>query len=154
VTTTIRVALELDCSSVPDTAQAQAILRNDGLCGYATHGAGAIPATTVSGNCGSLSINVFNEGGGWMEWKAEITSSLGPFIVASYGGSWDNFQGGFGPVGRSFGPGLSSDWLDIFAILTGPGHVVGQINWARDTLWWGSTCTNAAVVGASTTVTR
>lgn len=86
--------------------------------------------------------------------EGRVTSSLGPFVFASYGGSWDNFNGGFGPVGRSFGPGLTSDWLDIFPILTGPGHVVGQINWAQDTLFWGATCRNVAVVGASTTVTR
>ncbi len=128
------------------------MLRDNGLCGY-SKGGGITPDTTVIGNCGSLSLNVFNSGGGWMQWKAEITSSLGPFVFASYGGSWDNWQGGFGPVGRSYGPGLTSDWLDIFGILTGPGHVVGQITWAQDTLWWGGTCRNTAVVGASTNVT-
>jgi hypothetical protein len=149
---TISVALTLDCSSVPNTPEARKVLRDNGLCGF-SKGGGITPYTTVIGNCGSLSLNVFNSGGGWMQWKAEITSSLGPFVFASYGGSWDNWQGGFGPVGRSYGPGLTSDWLDIFGILTGPGHVVGQINWAQDTLFWGGTCRNTAVVGASTNVT-
>jgi hypothetical protein len=149
---TVQVALELDCSSVPNTPEARKVLRENRLCSY-SKGGGITPYTTVFGNCGSLSLNVFNSGGGWMQWKAEITSSLGPFVFASYGGSWDNWQGGFGPVGRSYGPGLTSDWLDIFGILTGRGHVVGQINWAQDTLWWGGTCRNVAVVGASTNVT-
>lgn len=148
----MQVPLELDCSSVPNTPAARKVLKDNGLCGY-SKGGGITPNTTVPGSCGSISINVLNSGGGFMQLKAEITSSLGPFVFASYGGSWDNWQGGFGPVGRSYGPGLTADWLDIFPIQTGPGHVVGQINWARDTLFWGGTCTNSAVVGASTNVT-
>jgi len=111
------------------------------------------PYTTVAGNCGTLSLSVFNAHYGWLQWMAEITSSLGPFVVASYGGSVDNSSGGFAAVGRSYGPGLTSDWLDIFPIYTGAGYVVGQINWAQDTLWWGGTCYSVAVVGSGTYVT-
>ncbi|MBF6605703.1 MAG: hypothetical protein IVW53_09010 [Chloroflexi bacterium] len=150
---TITVALELDCSSVPNTPDARKALKDNGLCGFSKKGGGITPYTTVSGTCGTLSLLLFDAGGGWMQWKAEITSSLGPFVFASYGGSWNNWWGGFGPVGRSYGPGLTSDWLDIFGILTAPGYVTGQINWAQDTLWWGGTCRNDAVVGASTNVT-
>lgn len=150
---TIQVALELDCSSVPNTPEARQVLRDNGLCGFSKKAGRITPYTTVNGNCGSISLNLFNSGGGWMQWKGEITSTLGPFIYAAYGGSWDNWEGGFGPVGRFFGPGLTSDWLDIFGILTGQGHVVGQINWAQDTLLWGGICRSRAVVGASTNVT-
>lgn len=150
---TIVVPLELDCSSVPDTPEARRMLKANGLCGNSKRDGGVTTNATVVSNCGSLSLNVFNSGGGFMQWKAEITSSLGPFTSAAYGGSWDNFQAGFGVVGRNYGPGITADWLDIFPIQTGPGHVVGQINWAWTHLWWGPYCTSSAVVGASTNVT-
>ena len=148
---TIQVALDLDCSSVPNTPEARKVLRENELCGYSKSG-GIAPDITVIGDCGSLSLNLFNSGGGWMQWKEEMTSSLGPFVAAGYTGSWDNFNGGQGPVSRSF-VGLTSDWLDIFGIHTGAGHVVGQINGAWDRLWWGGLCTNTAVLGTSVNVT-
>lgn len=149
---TITVALELDCSSVPNTPDARKVLRDNGLCGYSKGGGGITSNVTIIGNCGTLSLNLFNSGGGWMQWKAEMTSSLGPFVAAGYTGSWDNFNGGQGPVDRTF-VGLTSDWLDIFGINTGAGHVVGQINYAWDRLWWGGLCTNTAVLGTSVNVT-
>jgi hypothetical protein len=149
---TIEIALDLDCSSVPNTPEARKILRDNGLCGYSKGGGGITPQAMIVGNCGTLSLNLFNSGGGWMQWKAEMTSSLGPFIAAGYTGSWDNINGGQGPVNRSYW-GLTSHWLDIFPIHTGAGRVVGQINYAWNRLFWGGLCTNVAVLGTSVWVT-
>ena len=100
----------------------------------------------------SLEPDVDNAGQGHLQWKGEITSSLGPFVSAAYSGTWANttLQRN-GPVNRSFF-GLTSDWLDIFSILTGPGFVIGRINFAMDALWWGGTCTNTSVVDSSAQV--
>lgn len=149
--TTVSVALQLDCSTIPNTPEAQRIVKAFQLCGQSA-GGGVTTQTTVIGNCGSLSLNLFNSGGGWMQWKGEMTSSLGPFVAAGYSGSWDNFNGGSGGVSRSF-VGLTSDWLDVFPIYTGAGKVTGQINYAWDRLWWGGLCTSVAVVGTSVQVT-
>lgn len=149
--TTVEIPLQLDCSTIPNTPEARSIVRAAGLCGQSAPG-GVTAETTVIGNCGSLSLNLFNSGGGWMQWKAVMTSSLGPFIAAGYSGSWDNLNAGQGGVGRGFG-GLTSDWVDIFPINTGAGRVTGQINTAWDRLWWGGLCTSVAVVGTVVQVT-
>lgn len=148
---TTQVSLELDCSSVPNTPGARTVLRDNGLCGYSKAGV-ITPDITIVGNCGSLSLNLFNSGGGWMQWKEEMTSSLGPFVAAGYTGSWNNFSGGQGPISRGF-LGLTSDWLDIFGIDTGGGRVVGQITYAWDRLWWGALCTSTSIIGTSVNVT-
>lgn len=140
------IPLSVDCSRVPDTAQAHAILSSRNLCGFGKAGGGVSPDNAVSGNCGTLSLYVYNSGNGYLQWKAEITSSAGPFISASYSGSWANTtNGGNGPVNRSYS-GWTSDWLDIFPIYTGAGQVFGRINSATDTLWWGGLCSGAGQV--------
>ena len=127
------------------------MLKAYGLCGE-SKGGGIAPYVSISSNCGTLSLNLFNSGGGWMQWKAEVASSLGPFVAAGYTGSWDNLSAGQGPVNRSFF-GLTSDWLDTFPIQTAAGKVVGQINYAWDRLWWGGLCESVAVLGTSVQVT-
>lgn len=80
-----------------------------------------------------------------MQWKGEVTSSLGPFVAAGCAGSWlNNDTGRSASVNRSYW-GLTSDWLDIFPVLTGPGHVYATITSAWDQLWWGARCVAAGV---------
>lgn len=151
-TRVIRVPMNVDCSRVPNTAEAHGILAAHNLCGYGKRSGGVSPDNSVTGPCGTLSLSVFDSGGGYMQWKGEITSSLGPFVSASYSGSWANITlGTNGPVGRSYG-GFTTDWVDVFPILTGPGSVYARINTATDTLAYGLQCTNGSPVDDSTTV--
>jgi hypothetical protein len=152
------VPLTFDCSSVPATATAKAMVEQYHLCGQSplkttVQSSGAVtPNNMVEGGCGSLSLYVFNSGNGYLQWKAEITSALGPFVAATYAGTWANtwlWQSGL--VSRTF-LGVTSDWLDIFPILTGYGYVVGRINFAKDLLWWGGSCTNHSVVDSGAQV--
>jgi len=127
------------------------------LCGYGARGgggnSGVSPRNTIYGDCGTLSVYTFNSGGGWMQWKGEITSSAGPFVAAGYTGSWLNLNtNGSGPVGRSF-VGLTSDWLDIFPVYTHTGLIYSKITYAWDRLWWGGLCTSAGVPWSYVTVT-
>lgn len=151
----VSVPLTVDCASAPQTSEAIQFMSRYKLCGYGDTraAAGVTPETIVYGNCGTLSLYTYNSGGGWMQWKGEITSSLGPFVAAGYTGDWRNNdtsrQGG---VSRSY-VGLTSDWLDIFPILTGPGHVYSKITYAWDRLFWGLLCTNAGVPWSWTVVT-
>lgn len=77
-----------------------------------------------------------------MQWKANIISTLGPFVTASYAGSWSNLtRGTSGSVYRPF-VGFTSDWLDIFPIYTRSGYSFGRITSAALTTWWGLFCVN------------
>jgi len=152
----INIAMTLDCSSVPTTKQAIEYMTAHQLCGYGLSvgdGSGVNPNTIVYGSCGSLSVYTFNLGSGNMQWKGEITSSLGPFVAAGYSGSWlNNTRGNGGGVGRSF-VGLTSDWLDIFAIYTRSGTVYSVISSAWDRLFWGGLCYAAGRPYSYATVT-
>lgn len=152
--TRMTVPLNVDCSSVPNTSRAHAILAQHHLCGYGKSSVITVPTTRVCGNCGCLSLALYNSGGGYVQWRGEITSSLGAMVNAFYSGSIlnnDTHQGG--PVNRNSGVIFTSDWLDIFPIYTRPGHVYGKITYAQDLLWWGATCTNTGLVYAYATVT-
>lgn len=144
--TRITIGLNADCSSVPNTPQAHAILTQHHLCGYGKSG----PDTIVYGNCGSLSIYLYDHGGGYLQWRGEITSSLGPFVNAQYNGDLDNdTTGQFGSVSRNSGVVFTSDWLDIFPRYTPHSQMYGDIYFAKDLLWWGLTCTSNGYVWSS-----
>jgi hypothetical protein len=148
------VSMVLDCSSVPDTGEAKAAVRRYRVCGGGGGGDGGItPMGTVSNNCGDLSLNVANRGGGLMQWTGRITSRLGPFTSATYTGQWSNTTSlRQGPVNRSrFW--FTSDWVDSFAIGSGPGSVFGIITWASVQLWWGPFCVSMLPVDSHTQVT-
>jgi hypothetical protein len=146
-----QIPMNLDCSTVPNTPVAQAALHKYGLCGHGK-ASGVTPNNSVAGNCGTLSLYTYNALGGWMTWRAEITSSQGPFITASYSGSWANYtRGNSNGIGRSFA-GLTSDWLDIFPIQTLSGTVFSRIGAAGDILWWGGSCLSAGPVDNYVTV--
>ena len=112
-----------------------------------------MPLSTVTSDCGSLSLFVSNNFGGALQWRGRITSRLGPFISASYQGSWSNLTNGRnGPVSRSYS-GITSDWLDIFPINTGTGSAFGIISVAAVRLWWGAWCVSTFPVDSHATVT-
>ena len=145
------VSMHVDCSSVPDTKEARAATRRYHICEQSS--GGIAPMGTVSNNCGELSLNVSNRGGGLMQWTTRITSRLGPFTSGSYSGTWSNatlFRQG--PVNHSrFG--FTSDWVDSFAIGTGAGSVFGVLSFAAIQLWWGPFCISSLPVDSHTIVT-
>ncbi len=145
----IQVELTFNCSEVPDTPQARGQLARHNLCGYGQGQANSGDISTqshiVTGNCGTLTLNLYNSGGGWMHWQAIITSSLGPMVYASYSGSWNNLNAGQGFVSRSSGVIFTSVWQSDVPVFTGRGTVTGQINSAQSILWWGLVCTNAGI---------
>ena len=139
---TYRIPMTLDCSRVPDTAQARAALTKSKLCGYGQRSGDITIDNTVPGDCGWLSVYVYNSGGGYMQWKGEIGSTLGVFVHAYYNATWANTTtGGSNSFSRTYW-GWTSDWLDIFPIYTGAGYVVGRIGFAQADLAWGGICYN------------
>jgi hypothetical protein len=145
------VSMYLDCSSVPDTKEARAATRRYHIC--ADSPGGVTPMSEVSSNCGTLSLFVSNDFAGALQWRGRITSKLGPFTLASYGGNWSNLTNGRnGPISRNYG-GITSDWLDVLSINTGPGSVFGNISVAIVRLWWGAYCISTLPVDSHAIVT-
>jgi hypothetical protein len=145
------VSLSLDCSTVPDTSQARAALRRYHVCGK--DGGGLSAMSSVTSDCGTLSLFVSNDFGGALQWRGRITSRLGPFVFGQYAGTWSNLTNGrSGPVGRSY-VGATSDWLDVIRIGTGTGSVFGIIQGAVIRLWWGGYCTSTFPVDSHAIVT-
>lgn len=140
----VTVRLTPDCDAAPDDPETRRYLRKYGVCdGGKAKSRRVSPQNLVVGDCGTLSLYVFNSGGGYLQWKANIVSSLGPFVAAHYVGSWSNpNRHASGPVDRPF-VGFTSDWLDIFPIYTQTGYVFGQITLARLTTFYGLPCQNA-----------
>ncbi|HEX6140263.1 MAG TPA: hypothetical protein VF013_07375 [Candidatus Limnocylindria bacterium] len=155
----LAVPLSVDCSALPSGQLAVALLRRYAVCGIgqAPSGSGTLrnnvsaqtsvsPQSSVSGNCGSVSLTLANAGGGYLQWRAEITSTMGPFVFASYSGSWHNMsRRTTGTVNRNF-LGFSSDWVDRFRPYTRSGWVYGRITNAGLTTFWGLVCTSAFTV--------
>lgn len=148
------IPLSPDCGSLPKGPVAEELLRKYGICGYGDAERGAItPDSTVVGPCGSLSLYVHNGGGGNLHWDAEMISTLGPFVTASYAGNWTNStRHTTGGVWRPFF-GFTSDWFDPVSIHTQSGYVFGRITSAALTTWWGLVCANTSVVDSWAFVT-
>jgi hypothetical protein len=145
------VSMVLDCSSVPDTREARAATRRYHVC--ADSPGGVATMSEISSNCGTLSLFVSNNLGGALQWRGRITSKLGPFTLASYGGNWSNLTNGHnGPISRNYG-GITSDWLDVLSINSGPGSVFGNISVAIVRLWWGAYCISTFPVDSHAIVT-
>jgi len=148
------IPLHADCTHVPNTKVAHEQLATYHLCGYGASVGVITPDSTVTGDCGSLSLNVFDSKNGILQWKAEIYSIAGPFVSASYSGDWLNRDNGrSADVVRSTGVTFTDDWLDIFPISTGPGWVWAKITAAQSTLWYGVICYNNGPVASGATVT-
>lgn len=144
------VSMHVDCSTIPATRQARAAARRYGVC---AEGGGPAPMSTITSNCGSLSLFVNNDGAGFLQWRGQIRSSLGPFVTGSYAGTWSNLTTKRqGPIGRNYA-GITSDWLDSISINTGAGSVFGIIGGAAIHLWWGPWCISTIPVDSHATVT-
>lgn len=85
--------MTLDCAHASNTAAARAIMARNGLCGYGSKAA-VQPFDTVCGNCGCLSVTLFNDHSGTATSLVQITSNWGPFLSASYTGDWVNWGNG------------------------------------------------------------
>lgn len=140
----IQIPMDPDCSQIPDTEEAQAMLAERGLCGYDKSEKEIGPQATTCGTCGCLTLQLYNDPQpGWMQWQTTITSSQGAVVSASFTGNWQNFAtGGGGPVSRSSGPILTNSWQADVPILTGAGYVRGEIlaGAAQSLTWWGLVC--------------
>ena len=144
--TQIEVPLQPDCSRVPDTDLAREMLEKYNLCGYGGGKEDIAPDATVSGDCGSLTLELWNDPTPeWMHWQAIITSSKGAMVSASYTGNYHNYDtgGGHSVVGNAVP--FSSYWQEDKPLWTGPGYVRGEITYAESTTIWGLVCYNVGV---------
>jgi hypothetical protein len=157
-TATLEVPLSVDCSSVPDTAEARAQLEEHGLCGFGKPSQNSPERRTtgiVRGNCGTLRLDVWNSGGGTMGWTTEITSSIGPMLGASYAGDWLNVTvRNSGLVSNSTLLLLRHSWVDVKAIATLPGNVWAKLTAASTTLATGVVCVNNGFPASGAWITR
>ena len=99
---------------------------------------------TVYGNCGSLTLNLYNSGGGFLHWQTIITSTNGPLFSASYNGAAHNLDTGGGHyVSDSDSWIFSTSWQSDKAVYTGPGVIFGEILSASSTTINGTQCVAA-----------
>ena len=139
--------LTLDCSSIPNTAQAHQIAASLGICGYGKSG-GIHPDNTVYGTCGSLTLTLSQWNHSYVRWYVNITSILGNMDAESYAGSAHNAQtGGGGPV-SAIGTQYTTSWDSVQFLYFLPGNIHGEIppGGAYSHLWWGANCYNASAV--------
>lgn len=143
----VTIPLSVDCSVLPSGRLARELLRAHAVCGFGQAAAGAISAqSSATGNCGSVSLTVGNAGAGYLQWRAEITSSMGPFVFASYSGAWRNLsRRTAGTLSRNF-LGFTSDWVDSFRPYTRSGWISARMWNVGLITFWGLTCTNAQTV--------
>ena len=145
--TVATVPLTVDCSQVPNTTEALNELKRRNLCGLGSPNGSVSPQGTVVGNCGSLTLNLFDHGSGFLHWQAIITSSLGPMVSASYSGEVTNLFTGWGSfVSQGKSPMFSTRWENDIAIRTGSGVIFGEIFSAKSVLAWGLVCTSRSIV--------
>ena len=123
------------------------MLEKYGLCGYGKGKGGITPDATVIGDCGTLTLELWDDPTPeWMHWQVTITSSKGAMVTASYNGNWHNYNtGGGNNVNRSSGPIFTSSWQDDLALWTAAGWVRGEVTSAQSTTWWGLVCVNNGV---------
>lgn len=95
------------------------MLEKYNLCGYGGGKEDIAPDATVSGDCGSLTLELWNDPTPeWMHWQAIITSSKGAMVSASYTGNYHNYDtgGGHSVVGNAVP--FSSYWQEDKPLLT------------------------------------
>ena len=125
----VTVPMILDCKAAAALPGGVAKLTADGLCGYGT-GAGIKPA--VTGNCGTLTYLLFNNGGGSAESVVQITSTWGEMETAQYTANWRNLTDGVGPVVYGDAKEMAgTSWTDQLPLNTGAGSIFGQVTYAE-----------------------
>ena len=140
-----RFGMTYNCASAPNTPTAKAALKKYHLCGYsasAPAAKGPTPETTIVGDCGDLSLYMFNLYNGSVEFAITITSTEGPLTYASYSGTWYNYDtGGGGNLGAT-GVGWFDPYTNNEVHHTNHGYVFGILTYAFDTPIFGGYCTN------------
>ena len=76
----IQIKLSVDCSHLPTSKKGLAALSQHNLCGLGKASSQVSPKTSIAGNCGNLSLNLYDDGGGVMLTQVSVTSYwyLGP----------------------------------------------------------------------------
>jgi hypothetical protein len=129
---TVSVGLSVNCSQLPKSGKVLRVLAQHDICGLGKKE--QIPNSSIRGNCGVLSLNLYDDGGGVMFTKVVVTSYwyLGPIYKFIWSGAWWNndTQSG-GPMGDlviQTGYTITSDTL----YYTDVGSVVGSLTYAQD----------------------
>lgn len=131
----VRATMTLDCKDMTKTVRTYA--DSHGYC----RAAGVMqPDNSVSGNCGSSDIYIWNNGGGYAGMYFGVSSSWGTIMLLSYGVNWHNWS--YGEVGK-FGDNVwpwSTYWDRSTEAYTSAGYVTALFQGVA-TLTWGGQCT-------------
>jgi hypothetical protein len=127
------------------------------ICGYGESGSDT-SSNSVSGNCGTVSNAISNEGGGVAQLVVTISPSAisGGMYSAFYSGVWQNSgSGGSGTVGnvRTWAPLPSFSWPDAENYYTDTGNVTFTVNVEKAMTTFLGECTLVAPISASATIT-
>jgi hypothetical protein len=127
------------------------------ICGYGTNGNDTIH-DSVSGNCGTVSNAIINEGGGVAQLVVTISPSAisGGMSFASYTGVWQNSNSegsGIATNGRAWPLMPSFSWTDSNPYYTDTGDVTFTVNDEKATTTFLGVCTLVAPISASATIT-
>lgn len=102
---------------------------------------GGMAKSTVYGDCGSLTLNLYDDGGGWLQYQVIITSTMGPLFSAAYGGVAHNLHTGGGHYASGSDSFIfSSSWQDDEPPYTGRGVIFGETLWAESATITGQSC--------------
>jgi len=107
------VPMVVDCER--SSAGGLAVARAHGLCG-GTPGRSIEPSNVVSGNCGSSTLWMYDNGGGYAEWFQSLSSNWGPIIAVSWHITWSNLSCG---VSDTFG-GVAAPFFTYWTNETAP----------------------------------
>lgn len=147
----IQIKLSVDCSHLPTSKKGLAALSQHNLCGLGKASSQVSPKTSIAGNCGNLSLNLYDDGGGVMLTQVSVTSYwyLGPIYRSVWSGSWYNLDtgsgGSMGDVVLGTGYTRTSDTY----YYTDYGSIAGSLNYAQDQTVLGISCTSGSSLGAS-----
>ena len=135
------IPMKVDCPQTLSTPQGRRAAIKYGLCGYGTHG--ITPDASVSGDCGTLTYLLFNNGNGTATSLVQISTNFGPIIYATYSANWNNATWYIsGSYGASTGP-TGSPWNSYKTLDTYQGSVVGDLTSAYDVTLYGPICYGA-----------
>lgn len=147
---TVHVGLSVNCNKLPTSGQALKVLADRHICGLGVKNSKVHQGSSISGNCGTLSLNLYDDGGGVMLTQVVVTSYwyLGPIYKFIWSGAWWNNDtqsgGAMGDVVFGTGYTRTSDTY----YYTDYGSVVGSLTYAEDQTIFGITCTNVDSLGA------
>lgn len=148
------VQLQVNCQTVPHTAQAQQFLKDHSLCGLSKNG--VQPLGSVSGDCGTLSNDVSNLGGGNACIHVRITTNwyIGPIYTAYWSGYTKNEGTDSYLYPDAYLPGPYGYSVDNYQNLhTDTGVVDFWVTYAQDANYVGVQCYIEAPIEAQVRIT-